>query len=283
MPSLSLFDQERRRRPDTSAAECARRVAAQVLADLDVTAPPVDIGMVASALDIGRVVEDPALPASGCLLPTDEGFEIRVRASDTRRRKRFTIAHECAHTFFDGFALVPQFRCNPSTTPRRSDDLESLCDIAASELLLPSDLFLSAASLGDWSLEAIEHLSETSDASLQAAGNRLVSIAPHPAALLVAEIARAPRQALTEEPVLRLVSTFTKGTWPYFRRHKSIPEQHPIRRASEGEIVNEHVQLTGLCASPLHCHLEARPYHYRQRDGRLRTRVLVLLGAPTEP
>lgn len=280
MPSLSLFDQERRRRPGASAAECARLVAAQLLVDLDVTAPPVDIEMVASALDIVRVVEDASLPASGCLLPTDDGFEIRVRAADNRRRKRFTIAHECAHTFFDGFALVPQFRCNPSATPRRSDDLESLCDVAASELLLPSQFFKDAAAEGDWSLAAIEDLAETFDASLQAAGNRLVSIAPHRAALLVAEVARAPRQHPTEEPVLRLVSTFTKGRWPYFRRHKSIPEHHPIHRASEGEIVSEHVQLTGICASPLRCHLEARPYHYRQHDGRLRTRVLALLAAP---
>jgi hypothetical protein len=282
MPTLSLYDQQRRRRPGATPGECARAVAVQVLEELGVTQPPVDVAMVASALDIGRIVEDQDLPASGCLLPTDDGFEIRVRATDAPRRKRFTIAHECAHTFFDGYTHAPQFRCNPSTAPRDTDDLESLCDIAASELLLPTNLFRAAAEQSDWSLDAVEHLAETFEASLLAAGYRLVKVAPHPAAMLVAEVARSPRQLRTADPCLRLVNVLTNGPWPYFRRHKSIPENHPIHRASEGELVSEHVLLTGLSASPLPCHIEARPYHYR-RDGHLRTRVLAVLNSPRTP
>lgn len=279
MPSLSLYDQERRRRPGASPGDCARAVAVQVLAELGVTQPPVDIEMVASSLDIGRVVDDPDLTASGCLLRTDDGFEIRVRATDTPARKRFTIAHECAHTFFDGYTHAPQYRCNPSAAITDRTDLESLCDTAAGELLLPTSLFAKAADQGDWSLDAVEQLAETFEASLLAAGYRLVTISPHPAAMLVAEVTRSPRQRRTDEPVLRLVNVLTNGTWPYFRRHKSIPDNHPIHRASEGELVSEHVLLTDLCASPLPCHIEARPYHYR-RDGHLRTRVISLLAAP---
>lgn len=53
----------------------------------------------------------------------------------------FSIAHEIAHTFFPTTGAGARFRevCHPES--REANELERLCDLAASELLMPLDRF----------------------------------------------------------------------------------------------------------------------------------------------
>ena len=54
------------------------------------------------------------LDAAGCLICSGPTLAIWIRASDRWERQRFTICHECGHTFFPGFALQPRYRCSPA-------------------------------------------------------------------------------------------------------------------------------------------------------------------------
>jgi Zn-dependent peptidase ImmA (M78 family) len=53
---------------------------------------------------------------------------------------------------------------------------ELLCDIAASELLLPGSLVRPAARASGWCLETVLELSERFDASREATARRLVDL-----------------------------------------------------------------------------------------------------------
>ncbi len=41
------------------------------------------------------------MPQAGCTYVDGDHFRILLRASDSVRRRRFTLAHEICHTFFD--------------------------------------------------------------------------------------------------------------------------------------------------------------------------------------
>src|SRR5258708_31189739 len=81
-----------------------------------------------------RVVED--IRADGALEPLGamytHGFNILLRRQHGRRR-RFTLAHEICHTFF--YESAPELKF----TQRAPDPTEeSLCDLGAAELLMPT-------------------------------------------------------------------------------------------------------------------------------------------------
>ena len=276
---LSLLDLERARSPGAPDHACVTAIAARVIDELGIREPPVDVDMVASWLDISSVTEDWDLDVSGCLIPAQAGAHVLVRARDPRGRRRFTVCHECGHTFFPGYALQPQFRCAPTSTRGARDPIEGLCDIAASELLLPTKLFEPAGRQAGLSLPAIDELAEMFDASKLATAHRLINVQQRPAAVLTFATRQAPREAGTDaEPKLRLQSAALVHNWPFFRRHKSVDPNDVFDRASQGEIVNEtNVTIQGICAAPIQCDVQARPYSYRHGTER-RTGVMAVLS-----
>ena len=92
MPLLSLLDEERLTHPGASDADCVRAIARRVVDELGVAAPPVNVGMLASYLDVAEVIVDRDLDVAGCLICTGGTIEIRVRAHDSAPRRRFTRA-----------------------------------------------------------------------------------------------------------------------------------------------------------------------------------------------
>jgi Zn-dependent peptidase ImmA (M78 family) len=100
-------------------------------------------------------------------------------------RRRFNIGHEIAHTFFPDCAESVQLRGGGSF---RADDqvVETLCDVGAAEMLFPLDFFLpDVAALGGPSLATLVELRGRYVASWEATGNRLVSTATVPCAMVV--------------------------------------------------------------------------------------------------
>src|SRR5207237_7775997 len=130
------------------------------------------------------------------------------------------VCHECAHTFFPGFSYQPRYRCSPMTAAVSDRELESLCDLAASELLLPERLFAPLARDNPLAITTVEYLADEFDASLIATATRLIKGRPEPSALLTFEFRQAPREIGTDAPPkLRLQTSVTSGPWPSFRRH----------------------------------------------------------------
>src|SRR5260221_1578938 len=102
---------------------------------------PVESSNMASLCSVVTVEERPMIP-EGVLAPVRGGFKIFLQdnfVSDpgTRVRRRFTLAHELVHTFFYS---VEGDSPKPIKGSPRGARLERLCQLGASEILVPEAL-----------------------------------------------------------------------------------------------------------------------------------------------
>ena len=265
MKQLSLPQFQRLR--DPGSADVAS--VADAIIDLLGLRPPIDHNVVTSYLDVSRV-EETELDVAGCLICDGHDITIHVRASDGVGRKRFTIFHECAHTFFHGFEQEPQYRCTPSVMPGRDNDLEALCDQGASSLLLPRKYLRDHLLQADFGMATLMAVAETYQASLEASGHRIVDLAPYPTLFVVLEVNQKPseRYQAHAEPKLRVRAARGSGGWPFVPKHKSVSTDSPLWRALQGEVVHERTTLNELSSVPVpNVELSARlaPYNERMR------------------
>jgi len=127
------------REPITAIEDRARETVLKAL-DQGWSGPPFDPIELADILGIvvrprGDIVDARTVPTG----PT--GLAIEFNPGQPRERVRFSIAHEIAHSFFPDCAK--EVRNRGSHTNARSDEwqLEVLCNIAASELVMPVGSF----------------------------------------------------------------------------------------------------------------------------------------------
>lgn len=279
MEQLSLLEQCRLEHPAISDGERVVRVAESILVELDAVAP-ISLGMIASYQGVGSIVRCP-LPNAACLItdPMTGASEIRLRASDSRRRQRFSGFHEVAHTFMPGYQMQMQMRCDPRVANRTKDSLEALCDVGASELLLPRHLVCANLASADFGMPTVVGVADTYEASLLAAGRCVVDYWSEDAMFLVAEIQNKPseRGDATAEPKLRVSYAWSRGRWPFVRRFKSIGLHDPVHRAHQGELVDERTTLTAITADDVeNVQVSARACPYPSANGQRRARVLAL-------
>lgn len=277
-PSPSLLELERRQQPAASDADCVEAIAERTLAELGSIRLPVRLKMVASVL--GAKVEEVGGLEVGCVIPGDGHAQIKLRAEDPQSRQRFTLGHECSHLFMPGFATATQYRCCPRQRPSvKTSDVEALCDHGASRLLLPTARFVPDAHAVAFGWSAVAVLADRYDASFVATAIRFVQVWVEPAALLVFEVRHKPSEhGSPARPRLRLqwTSTNDQAPWPYFFPHKSVDEGDPFDRANQGEIVQEHALVQGICTSPIQAEVHARSMNY-QRGTRQQERVVALV------
>ena len=243
-------------------------VADSLIRELALT-PPIDPSVVASYLDVSRI-EETELDVAGCLICDGGEIAIKVRASDGVARRRFTIFHECVHTFFQGFEQQPRYRCAPSVRPGRGSDLEAMCDQGASSLLLPQRFLQADLVNADFGIETLMDVAETYEASLEASGHRIVDLSPYPTMFVILEDSLKPSQRgdPSAEPRLRVRTARGQGGWPFIPRHKSVSIDSPLGRARQGEVVHEHTILDELTREPVpDVEVSARilPYNGRKR------------------
>jgi len=100
-----------------------------------VVCPPTDLEAVSARAGAARLLSED-LPFSG-ELRREGGEHVIVYAAHARRaRQRFTIAHEIGHLIFEKTGANP---------PRVGRELERLCDMLATEILLPAACFKQQA------------------------------------------------------------------------------------------------------------------------------------------
>ncbi len=284
MSQLSLIEESRLADPSATDREHVVRVADAMLVDLDAR-PPIPLPLVASYQGIGAIVRC-HLPNAGCLLTSPETgkLEIRLRASDHPRRQRFSGFHEVAHTFMPGYQLRMQMRCDPPLLDRSKLDLEALCDVGASELILP-ERFVRPDLCGDeFGMQSLANIAENYDASLQATGHRVVDLWPEEAMFLVAEVQHKPRDGTDPAvpPKLRVSYAWRRGVWPFVPRFKSIDPTDPLSRALNGELVDERTTLRGFTKHEVEgVHVSARLCPFVDVRGVSHARVLALYRRPS--
>ncbi|MEO7572378.1 MAG: ImmA/IrrE family metallo-endopeptidase [Acidimicrobiales bacterium] len=270
----SLLEEARLRLPHATDEELVVAIATELVDLLDLE-PPVEPGMIASYQGIHRIERSP-LGWAGCLLTDKDQLVIRVRSTDSPGRQRFTILHEVAHTFLPGYRHATQYRCTPMSTRGRREPNEVLCDIVASELLMPARYVRSAITQASFDLDAVSDLALDCDASLEAAARRFITLWPEPSLLIRMELTTKPRDP-AGEPKLRVTSTLTNGTWPYMPVHKSIGKDHVLNQCLDGISVDGFADLDDLTRQPVGpVELHARHYPFVDSEGAHRERVLVI-------
>jgi hypothetical protein len=104
--------------------------------------PPYDPIALASFLGIETVPKRLEDEEDARLVPLGEGTRIEFNPTRRPERRRFSVAHEIAHTLFEDYAEAVRRR----TIHRGGGDdwqLESLCNLAAGELLMPAGSFVT--------------------------------------------------------------------------------------------------------------------------------------------
>lgn len=258
---LSIFEQEQHADPTLTDVEIVQALCDRLLEAAE-ERPPVDVELLASMRGVTRV-EQHEQPFAGMIRADGAGLVVHVRSADDWRRQRFTILHEAGHTFLPGFAEAPQFRCEPPTRKTRT---EALCDVAASELLLPRRYFEPDLANAAFGLDAVEQLGDAYEASVEATALRTADLWPEPTMLLVFRMGHKPSERGREsecEPRLRLAYAHSSGEWPFMRRDKSVESSAPFSRAFEGEIVDEVGELGPIAAQDAGpVEISARRYGY---------------------
>jgi len=130
-----------------------------------IACPPTDLEALSPRLNVIEIrAED--IPFSGELRREKGGFVVVCSSSLGGPRKRFTIAHEMAHAIFA--ASGPGW-------PRTGKELERLCDMMATELLMPRSLFLERCD-AFVSLEKIRDVGRLFQTSLSATAIRCAEL-----------------------------------------------------------------------------------------------------------
>lgn len=206
---------------------------------------PVDLEVLASVQGVHSIdVVD--MPQAGCIYADGGRFGIHLRAADPAPRRRFTLAHEICHTFFE---ITRKRGVTDAEVGRytEKEPLEYLCDLGAAELLLPREPF-GARCPDNPGFDDVAALARLFDASLEATASRIVGLGLGPRQLVVLEpgltvdqkrsLKRAAVQpsfvgleAPAPEPRLRV--SWATGGERFVPPNKSVDDRAALRRCVE--------------------------------------------------
>jgi hypothetical protein len=113
------------------------------------------------------------------------GLAIEYNPTRPRDRVRFSIAHEIAHSLFGDVAREPRYRHNPAAGPADGWQLEMLCNVAAAEILMPTEVF-GEHTRRPMRIEQVLELREVFGVSIEALMRRATKLAEHPIAMFAA-------------------------------------------------------------------------------------------------
>jgi O-acetyl-ADP-ribose deacetylase (regulator of RNase III) len=122
------------------------------------------------------------------------GGRVCIEYNPTRPpgRLRFSVAHEIAHTFFPDVAELARYRSTGSKEPTDSWQLELLCNIAAGELLMPTET-LEHLDREPLDIERLLGFRRRYDVSTEALLRRVAKLTTQPAAVFAAARLNADR------------------------------------------------------------------------------------------
>jgi hypothetical protein len=166
-PRQQLSAAEQRFRAFVPNAATVRDAAVRVVTELlsDVTCPPTDLVALGRKIDVREIVYE-SFPGSGELHRVKNGYRILCSSDQAPARQRFTVAHELAHIILA--------RAN-GKAPRDGPDVERLCDLLATECLMPTAVFDSEIPR-ELTLRAVSTLADTFETSLTATALRCAEL-----------------------------------------------------------------------------------------------------------
>jgi hypothetical protein len=221
--------------PETIVERYADRLRDQA----DQHALPIAPSLIASVTGIRR--RTGSFEFAGRIYAEENGqLVMDVNVDDSFERQHFTEAHELIHTAFPGFKTEKRYRRDGALMERHppNQEEEYLCDVGAAALLMPAALVQDHYSVAAGMADA-ERLSADAEVSVEAAANRLVTLADEPALLLclryINKPADAPAQRRGEVVEPRWRVSYAAGSSHirfYVPRFKSVEEGSVLSEAA---------------------------------------------------
>jgi hypothetical protein len=199
------------------------RTRERIVAALDSgwTGPPYDpIELATRYLNLDVLATDSVREAR--TVPVGKSARIEFNPNRPRERRRFSIAHEIAHTVFPDYAERVRHRGTNHTEEPATDEwqLEALCNIAAAEILMPIGS-LPQISRETLNIDALRKLRPQYDVSMEAVLIRAVGMADFPCAVYAA----SRIESGTREGRYRIDYTIASHAWtPPVKVQAILPE-----------------------------------------------------------
>jgi len=252
--------------------------------------PPFNVNAIASHRGLHLSNDDPRYSADSEISPEADG-RVVLRVNKTRPlcRQRFSICHEIGHTLFPDYQREVRCRkANDRTWADSSDLLETLCDVAASELMFPIPWFTNRINAMSLSAESIALLADDYEASREATVRRLVELHSEPLAAVFFSWKLKPTQArevkarsmtvpmfpemeLSPAPMLRVDYRISNDAFSslysdYIPKDKSIPSEGPIFEASMSQMPKDGLQSLDFGRLCRRFQIHALPIYTAEND-----------------
>ena len=198
------------------------------------------------------------------IYPTASGWTVLYNPHRLATRIIFTIAHEICHTFFPNSTNGARFRTITNPGSREANELELLCHLGASELVMPLSEFQARAN-GRFSLSGVEALASHFGTSFEATVYRLATAHPGLA------VAGMLQYRLTKDEERRLTATTNQAAlFPSLRTVPPQPAERKYRRQS--------VHLSAACREDEYTirfnkSFDPKSIVYQAREGRIHSGV----------
>lgn len=233
----------------------------ELLFIINAKSPPINLNRIAKLRNILKIYwyEDKNSLAEALLSPTQGGFNIKLARGMSYGRKRFSIAHEIAHTFF--------YDCNSKSEPRKKimgisrRDEEDICDIAAAEILMPLSLMEKELSNFDVvDILKILDLSNKFQVSIHAMTKRLYEMGLVKQLIIFLSFRGAPNKP--DEIKLRINGSV--GEIDNFHPYKN-KDVYELVRVAYREKLREHFKdAYSSCMQTVKNKIDIRPYKEKE-------------------
>jgi Zn-dependent peptidase ImmA (M78 family) len=160
-----------------------RMKARQFMAGLDLSNIDKDLSVYTKKANAKLGTEELGEGESGYTLTRRDGSSfIIVNEIERRERQRFSICHEVAHIVL---GLKSDHKEMPAWSYAKRDENEIACDIFASELLMPYDVFKRDVDEQEPSFELVERLRAKYVVSFAACASRVAAVTEYPCAFVI--------------------------------------------------------------------------------------------------
>lgn len=276
--------------PEQAILACARELSEET----ELRRPHQRLEVLASFREIIRIDRKP-IPDAGRLIPTFEGLVIEVNSRNSAGRQNFSICHEIGHTFFPTYREHPVARHDPSTghyTPEEAEE-EYLCDLAASELLMPSREFDRELAHQRTRVWSIPTLAREFGASLEATAIRCLRADRSLKAVLVWELRerqRVGREEHANPSDPEAESSNCGGPRLRYARYGDDCEDLEFERGEKalpGSLVRRALESDGACygadtlpakSGPVRLYAESQAFTHLVDEGSKRKVLTLVFG-----
>lgn len=245
----------------TDPTEVIRRKARDIVKNARAqgwSGPPFDPLILASLLGIKCRSSDKLFSAEAQLSP-QPGRQLLLEFNPDRPdgRRNYSVCHEITHTLFDDCYERVHHRTTKRTRFHPDDEVEQLCQIGASELLMPMAEFKKDLSEMQLSLASVAPLRERYSASREAVLRRMVYFSKRPCAAVFFSRRNSPKEkealengGSVPDPKMRIIYAVCSSDFPiYLPRHKSVSDSSCVSFASRIDVVQsgrEYWEIQGF-------------------------------------